>query len=154
MQQASLEQLNDIVEPTAAGWWPPAWPLLIIVTGLIIALLAVTLLSWRRYRARRPQRLALQQLGQLQRPAASDITLLCKQVALAYYPRTQIAELNGRSWLLFLGAKDNGYQQLIERSDELFYKPASPELIGQYQQLAMHWIGQARRQAKRSGTDV
>ncbi|MGM0481121.1 MAG: DUF4381 domain-containing protein [Pseudomonadota bacterium] len=154
MQQASLQQLNDIVEPSAAVWWPPSWPVLLITAAGIIALAVVILLSWRRYRANRPQRIAIQQLAQLQRPAASDITLLCKRVALAYYPRAQIAELSGKRWLTFLAAKEKGYQQLLERSDELFYQPASADLIQSYQQLAMQWMRHARQQAQRGQSHV
>ncbi len=46
MQQPSLEQLNDIVEPGQAGWWPPSW--------LTIAVVAAVLAGGASYRSVSP----------------------------------------------------------------------------------------------------
>ncbi|RUO77180.1 DUF4381 domain-containing protein [Idiomarina seosinensis] len=155
MQQASLQQLNDIVEPQSASWWPPAWPLIIIAVVTLIALLLTAIAVWRHYRSTRPQRIALSYLNALQRPSASDITLLCKQVALAYYSRQTVASLNGEQWLRFLGADQQPqFQSLLQHSNELLYKPVNTELIQQYQQLADSWIRQAHKQAKQEQRHV
>ncbi|RUO44867.1 DUF4381 domain-containing protein [Idiomarina aquatica] len=150
MQQASLEQLNDIVEPGAASFWPPAWP--VIVISIILLALVLGLLWWlhARYRIRRPQRLALAKLRQLQQPSASDVTLLCKRVALAYYPRQQIAALSGEDWLRFMGANAQQHNDLLQQCDALFYKPAQGELISRYQQFAEQWIRHAHRHARQA----
>lgn len=144
MQQATLEQLNDIVEPGAASSWPPAWPVVIIAVISVSIVLFVAWWLWQRYQARKPQRIALAKLTQLQRPAASDITLLCKRVALVYFPRTDIAQLSGSDWLTFLNAPPS----LTEQYQALLYQPASAELISQYQVVAINWIKQAQQQAK------
>ncbi|MGM0524949.1 MAG: DUF4381 domain-containing protein [Pseudomonadota bacterium] len=155
MQQDSLQQLNDIVEPQNASWWPPAWPLIIIAAITLIALLLIAIGVWRHYRAKRPQRIALSYLNSLKRPSASDITLLCKQVALAYYSRQKIASLNGEQWLRFLGADQQPqFRALLQHSNELLYKPVDSELLEQYQQLADNWIRQAHKHAKRERRHV
>lgn len=145
MQQASLKQLNDIVAPSAANIWPPAWPVMIASAIALTLIISLCWWLWHQHRKRRPQRIALAKLQQLQRPAASDITLLCKRVALVYFPREQIADLSGEAWLQFLGADS----ALLSHYDELLYKPSNAELISQYQQLALVWIKNAHRQAKR-----
>ena len=145
MQQASLQQLNDIVEPGAASWWPPAWPVIAIAAVLLLLVILLALWLWRRYRASKPQRIALQKLEQLQRPSASDITLLCKRVALVYFPRQRIAQLTGQAWLRFLGAPG----ELIARDSELLYQAGQHQLIKRYQHVALQWIKQARQQARR-----
>jgi hypothetical protein len=144
MQQASLQQLNDIVEPGAASWWPPAWPVVAIALVMLVVVAVLLWWLWRQYRARKPQRIALAKLQQLQRPSASDITLLCKRVALVYFPRQTIARLNGKDWLTFIDAPT----ELIAQHDQLLYQPANHELIDSYKNVAMQWIKQARSQAR------
>lgn len=145
MQQASLAQLNDIVEPGAASIWPPAWPVVIASAIALALVIGMCWWLWHQYRRRRPQRVALAKLQQLQRPSASDITLLCKRVALVYFPREHIANLSGKAWLQFLDADS----ALLADYDALLYKPGNAELISQYRQLAIVWIKNAHRHAKR-----
>ncbi|WP_290654733.1 DUF4381 domain-containing protein [Idiomarina sp.] len=144
MQQASLQQLNDIVEPGAASWWPPAWPVVAIGMVILVVVAVVLWWLWRQHRARKPQRIALAKLQQLQRPSASDITLLCKRVALVYFPRQTIAKLNGKDWLTFIDAP----AELVTQHDQLLYQPANHELINAYKNVAMQWIKQVRSQAR------
>ena len=148
MQQASLQQLNDIVEPVSANLWPPAWPVLVAIIAVSAMLVGSLLWLIQRYRAKRPQRIALARLKQLQRPSASDITLLCKRLALVYFPRQRVAHLTGQEWLQFIGATRHHEQQLFDNHQALFYQPGQGELIQRYQQLAMAWVKQARQQAR------
>lgn len=145
MQQASLEQLNDIVEPGAASWWPPAWPVATIAAVLLIMFAVAIWWLWRRHQRGKPQRIAVSKLQQLQRPSAGDITVLCKRVALVYFPRHKVAQLTGKNWLTFVGAPDD----LVSQHHELLYQPGHPELINRYKATALQWIKQARQQARR-----
>ncbi len=107
----SLENLHDIVEPSAVPWWPlaPGW----YAVGAI-ALLAVLWLGLRwikHYRANRYRREALAELDQIhqrarvpedRRMALSELAVLIKRVALVAYPRTEVASLSGDAWRHFL----------------------------------------------------
>lgn len=156
MQQPSLNQLNDIVEPGTASWWPPAWPVIAMAVILLCACVVIAWLSWRRRQQRRPQRLALARLrnGQL---TSSEITLLCKQVALAYYSRQQVAKLSSKAWLRFLGADQFASgPSLLTDADRILYAHASEQQQRQYQALAEHWVARAkpRRQSASGVEDV
>ena len=110
---ASLDRLRDIVEPAAVAWWPPAlgvWFLLALV-GVWVSAGIVALLRYRRLTAYR--RAGLRELDRLRprlqsaetRPAAlGDLARLLKRVALAGFPRTEVAGLSGETWLAFLSA--------------------------------------------------
>lgn len=151
-QQASIKQLKDIVEPTAAHWWPPAWPLTLVILAVLSALGIIIFLGYRSWRQRHPQRIALKQLATLEHPSAKDITQICKRLALVYFPRQHIAPLNGSRWLRFLGADSEQHQELLNNAEQLLYQPASHELVDDYQQLAMQWARHARKQSKQSLT--
>lgn len=107
MSPGEALDLRDIHLPPEPGLWPPAsgWWLL--------ALLVVTLLGWlalrlRRYLLRR--RLQQQVLAELAAltgngdlaGAAADVSALLKRVALARFPRQEVASLTGEPWLAFL----------------------------------------------------
>ena len=97
---ASLQNLRDIVVPEPPPLWPPApgvWVLSVIALALIIALL----LLWRRARARNAYRrvgLALLETASTVR----DVNVVLKRVALAAWPRPEVAPLYGDDWVSFL----------------------------------------------------
>jgi cbb3-type cytochrome oxidase subunit 3 len=96
----SLADLQDIVVPAAPGWWPPAaglWVLLIIFVLTIIAI------GYRVYQNRRRNR--YRQAGLLLLADAAteyEVSVVLKRVALAAYPREQVASLYGAEWVSFL----------------------------------------------------
>lgn len=106
-----LTQLHDIHIPTPVDWWPlaPGWYLLaliVIFTGLCLIYLA-----YRHYSGGHARRQALQALANYetqhrQHPnsqrSSAAVSELLKRVALAYYPREQVAGLQGEVWLDFL----------------------------------------------------
>ncbi len=108
--QDPLHELRDVHLPDPISWWPPAfgwWMLLVVV------FVTVGLVFWTQaYRRRtKPRRLALAQLQEVKQQFAIDsdeqqtITLLSdlvRRVALAVFPRSQVAGLSGKSWLQFL----------------------------------------------------
>jgi hypothetical protein len=89
------------------SWWPPApgWWLL---GGILLALLGVV---WWLRRRSSLRRAALAELRVLERTEPDDVRLaagvnrLLRRVALARFPRTQVAALSGRDWLQFLDAR-------------------------------------------------
>jgi len=99
-EQYSLSNLRDIVVPDAPPFWPPA-------AGLWVALGLVALVllfaGWRVYTARRRnayRRAGLLLLGDAK--TAHDVSVVMKRVALAAFPREQVASLYGEEWVAFL----------------------------------------------------
>lgn len=97
---ASLQNLHDIVIPEA----PPLWPLapgvwVLLVTGLAV-LAALMLLWWRarkRNAYRRAGRALLEHAGSVR-----EVHIILKRVALAVWPRPEVAPLYGNEWAAFL----------------------------------------------------
>lgn len=107
---ADLSNLRDIVVPPEVALWPPApgwWILLAggIAMAAIFAGMIVT-----RYRRNAYRRAALVALDTAD---AGDISSILKRVALAAWPRTEVASLTGAEWLAFLDrtARSNVFTQ-------------------------------------------
>ena len=97
---ASLENLRDIVVPEPPPLWPPApgvWVLLVIALAVIITLF----LLWRRARTQHAYRRAGLALLSDAR-TAREINVILKRVALAAWPRPEVAPLYGDDWTSFL----------------------------------------------------
>jgi len=98
-------QLRDIHGPLAPSMWPPApgwWLLAALLLVLMVVGIRWGLHRWRHARLRRRVLQQLQQMEPADRGLAACVSLLLKQVALARYPRNQVAALNGSAWLEFL----------------------------------------------------
>jgi hypothetical protein len=98
--QYSLSNLRDIVIPDAPPFWPPA-------SGVWVALamIAATLIfvAWQLHTAR--QRNAYRKAGLMllgSAETAYDVSVVLKRVALAVFPREQVASLYGDDWAAFL----------------------------------------------------
>lgn len=111
-----LAQLRDIHMPKPIGWWPLplGW---FIVAGILIVISVIGARTlYRYYINNRAKRIALLTLSRYQRDnkldndllIAAKISELLKQVALAYYPRKQVASLQGDAWLAFLNRTAKG----------------------------------------------
>jgi hypothetical protein len=99
-QEASLSNLRDIVVPEPPPFWPPApgvWVALIIAVAVLLAFV----LWWQRARAKSAYRRAGLALLPGAR-TARDIDVILKRVALAVFPRSQVAPLYGDEWAAFL----------------------------------------------------
>lgn len=99
-----LDQLKDIHLPDAVSAWPPsiAWWSAVLLTILTCSLLIFAGVYYRK--RSRLTRLALAELAQLQQQGCeiNALHLLLKRVALASFPRQQVAALHGQQWLEFL----------------------------------------------------
>lgn len=153
----SLQRLHDIVMPAAVPWWPlaPGW---YAIAGLLLAIIAgVAWRSWQGYRADRYRREALHAFAAIERrmgdPALrwsglADIAELLKRVALAAYPREQVAGLTGDAWWQFLemgtgrpGSKD---EMRVIMNQALYGDPADAappdDMVASVCASARDWI--------------
>ncbi len=103
-------QLRDIHLPSTPAFWPlaPGWW---VVAGLLVLLITgAALIAWRRYRVWARERGTLLTLAELEGAFRQDrapeklarISVLLRQIALARFPRRQVASLTGQAWLGFL----------------------------------------------------
>lgn len=104
-------QLRDIHLPVPIGWWPlaPGWYALLALMVLGLGSVIYLLLLRKRQRVKREAlRLlksyehAFQQEGIAVEVVCAQISELLRRVSLYYYPRENIAGLQGETWLQFL----------------------------------------------------
>jgi hypothetical protein len=117
MTMDPLADLRDWHFPDPVSWWPPApgWWLLTTFVLLLAAWLARRLV--RRHQRGAPARRALRELSALRaglaangdiRAYAAGLSGLLRRLALARFPRDQVAGLIGQAWLDFLDATGGG----------------------------------------------
>lgn len=96
----SLQDLREIVVPESPSPWPfaPGVWIAIAVVALLAALCGWILWDHRRRNAYRRAGLTLLDDAR----SGHDISVLLKRVALATYPREEVASLFGPDWLEFL----------------------------------------------------
>ena len=110
LASGSLEQalgLRDIRPPAEPAFWPPAPGWWVLLALLAASLVAAGARAWRAHRVRARRRRILAALDgishQVQGPAlAAEVSALLKRVALARFPRGEVAPLTGPAWLAFL----------------------------------------------------
>jgi predicted negative regulator of RcsB-dependent stress response len=96
----SLTGLRDIIVPDAPPFWPPA-PGLWVALGVVILL--VFFVAWRIHAS--VQKNAYRKAGLLlvdEAKSIHDISVALKRVALAAFPREEVASLYGDAWTAFL----------------------------------------------------
>jgi hypothetical protein len=107
---ASLQNLQNIFEPAAISFWPPApgvWmcaALALLWSGVGLALF---LIRRKRNGYRRVAKSALVKIRQNlnhegKSQAIMSVATLLKRAALTAFPRNRVASLSGRQWLDFL----------------------------------------------------
>lgn len=106
-----LANLRDIHLPPAISHWPSAlgwWILAVITVMSIVFLVKKTLPHWRQ---RQIRRYAFGKLAMLEKSKPDDLyrqlSRLLRRLALANYPREQVASLTGKQWLQFLDETGN-----------------------------------------------
>ena len=132
-EKYSLNNLREIVPPDAPPLWPlatEAWLLL-----LMLASSAIILIYQRRQAKKRNayRRAGLALLDGVS--TVHDVSVVLKRVALAAYPREQVASLYGEDWATFLRqtCHRRDYSLILRANPD---DPASREVI----QLAGGWI--------------
>jgi len=131
-EKYSLGNLRDIVPPDA----PPLWPLATEVWLLLIILLsAISIFIYHRRSTKK--RNAYRHAGLTLLDSANtvhDVSVVLKRVALAAYPREQVASLYGEDWAAFLRQTYRRDFTLITQANP--DEPASRKVI----RLAGGWI--------------
>jgi hypothetical protein len=124
----ALANLRDIHLPEAVSAWPPA-PGWWIAIGLVIAT-AILARQWLLARRRSVRRAALRELADIEAgiEGGSDIPLLAtrlstllRRVAVARYPRRDVASLHGEEWKQFLVEHGQG----SELDEEIIHELAT-----------------------------
>lgn len=99
-EMLSLDNLYDIVIPDGPAWWPlapGAWVLILLGVFLLLVIGYRLYLLWDRNRYRRAGLHLLDDAA-----TEYEVSVILKRVALAAYPREQVASLYGAEWLTFL----------------------------------------------------
>ena len=141
-----LQQLRDIHlgAPPAEGWLSDyGWLLLGLLLGCLLGLLLFRL--WPLGRAY----WQLRQLRQQPDHFMDQLNLCLKRTALQLWPRSEVAGLHGRAWLMFLDrASQSQFSQYAAQWDAWSYG-ARPLASGERDALlreCSHWLrGQLRR---------
>ena len=141
-----LQQLRDIHlgAPPAEGWLSGyGWLLLGLLLGCLLGLLLFRL--WPLGRAY----WQLRQLRQQPDHFMDQLNLCLKRTALQLWPRSEVAGLHGRAWLMFLDrASQSQFSQYAAQWDAWSYG-ARPLASGERDALlreCSHWLrGQLRR---------
>ena len=129
----SLSNLRDIVVPDQPPYWPPA-PGVWIALGIIVA--TALLIGWHLHTARKRNAYRKAGLLLLKNVRTSyDISVIMKRVALAVFPREQVASLYGDDWAAFLHRTCRGSYFSSMTSSTTSEAP-DPEVI----KLADTWI--------------
>ena len=154
VKSPELAKLRDVHLPPPLDWWPlaPGW--YVVATFVLISVIILSIVVRRHYVHGRSKRQALRLLTLYQQQDANSqiscarISELLKRVALMYYPRKQVAGLQGEAWLTFLNNTAKGVDfnavktQLLERP---FQPPQSDNLQPLFKCAGM-WI---KKQGKR-----
>ena len=150
----ALSALRDIHLPEAVPLWPPA-PGWWVAAGLVVALaVALRLVQLRRRRS--VSRAALRELDRLEREHektrdagvyAVRLSALLRRVALARFPRNEVASLHGETWIDFLNrasARTGFPDEVVETMERAVFAPpceeSPPEDTTAWGSAARAWI--------------
>lgn len=145
-----MANLMPLRAPELIGWWPlaPGWWLLLAV--LLIALTTLTYVVIRYFKRNAYRRRALRQLQDLQtryqgnneaNQYLSHINSLLKSVALAAYPRREVAAMHGADWEDFLGHSVKPVAPFPHGFAMATYVKSSPDIdLAQLYSASLYWI--------------
>jgi hypothetical protein len=154
--RAALDKLADLVVPQPVSWMPQTWG------WAAVALLLLMLATWlairavRRHIANRYRREALRELDGLVRRRNDGTTLtvvaaLLKRVALAAWPRRDVASLSGAAWVAFLRSHSGAAQfpeAVAHLLDDAEYRGPAPGVTAgereAFAAAAREWIEKHR----------
>ena len=146
-----LAQLRDIHLPNPVGWWPLAVGWYLLATLACVAMMGLVFFTYRHYKNNRFKRKALDLLDSYQRAylnqpnsqlSCAQLSELLKRVALVYYPREQVASLQGQAWLDFLNQTSSGedFNQIRDLLLESPYQLPKECDVGPLFKAAKTWI--------------
>lgn len=144
MMDDPLAALRPLHTPPPIGWWPPAPGWWIVLIGVIV----IVWLVYRRRKRMAPKRAALTELNHLdnnratlEQPVAM-LNRLLKRYALVCWPAHDVAALSGQTWLDFLDAHGGNGQFAHGPGQALQTAPYQPRHadIDALIALARSWI--------------
>ena len=148
-----LAKLRDIHLPDPISWWPMAagWYFLIFLALAVFALSYYFMRS--AHRNGRAKRQALELLQSYEHESKHNansqiismkISELLRRVALVYFPRKEVARLEGEAWLAFLTSTSEGidFKAIREHLLALPYQPAKEVDLQPLFSSARQWIKQ------------
>lgn len=150
----ALAHLRDIHLPPPISWWPlaPGW--YVICFMLLVVIVSIFYLVKRRYLQRYPKRQALRLLAFYEQEwqntqqgsrACANVSELLRRVALAYFPRHDVAGLHGEAWLNFLNQSSSSLNFTALRDYLLVFPYQQDEQTANLEPLftsAREWIKQ------------
>lgn len=149
--------LHDIVEAPDVSWWPLAWGWWVLILLCLSTILIISYRWYQSYRRQRAKRAALVQMNN-SGTSLSELNLLAKQAALAYFPRQQIAPLRGTDWFRFLvqqmpAKRQAAFSSQLDSWQDALYRPQQDQDISAYRNLMQEWVRHAlpphhRKEAK------
>lgn len=107
----NLSNLRDIVEPPAVTFWPLAPGVVLMMALILLWATVAALLWWRHWQRNAYRREALADMTaiatrirspQTRTVGLQQLSVLLKRVALAAYPRAEVAALADAEWAKFL----------------------------------------------------
>lgn len=114
-------QLRDIHLPGSPDFWPPALGWWLLLTVILCFLFWLVVKVKRRIRKKKQHQilfdkfegLALKLREHPDNEVLAEINILLRQLAIAHYPRAEIASLTGGDWLHFLdeSGKTQGFSR-------------------------------------------
>ena len=120
MEQEAL-QLKDIHLPGSPDLWPLALGWWLLLAIIVLALFWLFSQLKKRNRIRKHRKMLLSTLDVLEDKLRKDansetlaeVNVLLRQLAVNYYPRSEIASLTGGDWLHFLdrSGKTHGFSR-------------------------------------------
>jgi hypothetical protein len=111
--RVALQKLADVSVPPPVSWAPQTWGWAVLAAAVLALIGWLAVRAVRRHAANRYRREALGELARIGARFADDsqrgealaaIPELLKRVALAAWPRTQVASLSEKPWIAFLRA--------------------------------------------------
>jgi len=149
-----LAALRDIHLPDPVSMWPPALGWWLVAAVAVAA--CVALFLWLRARRRSPRVAALAELDRLanawreQRDVASlalGLSAQQRRVALASFPREEVAALHGADRLAFLerAAKGGFPREVGEALESALYRRPDEGVGSGDEAEVTRWLGAVRR---------
>ena len=153
---ALLQQLHDIHVPKAIGFWPLPMGWYAVFGLLLMIFVGILVGGWRWYHRGKVKREALRLLLAYEKTyrknkdahiTSAAINELLKRVALVYFPRNQVASLQGKNWLIFLNETSKKLDFFSEETSLLLcpYQKNPIQDLQPLFQLAREWIAQRRK---------
>lgn len=152
-----LAQLRDIHLPHPIEWWPLAIGWFALIALACIAIMSFIFFTRRHYNHNRHKQFALNLLDIYQNDykqqansqlSSAQLSELLKRVALVYYPRKEVASLQGQAWIDFLTqtSKNVDFNTIRDLLLALPYQSPKDRDVTPLFNAAKRWIKQRRGQ--------